>query len=324
MKKISEDKLHWADEKEIVRTNIPLKTMVFLIKYTPAFFVRILVYFISFFYAIFSKRARNESKTYQKTLKNYTNGEIPKKISPYRQILSFSLCLLEKMQGWLGQIKFKSIEYQNDDIDILLNQLKENKGAILITSHQGNVELLRSLSDNNKQLVGRDVPIVTIMETKTTKKFNDAVANINSKATMNIIDPSTIGPDTICVLMDFIEKGALVIIAGDRTSAHSRNKFLTKNFLGKPAPFPYGVFLIPFLIKSPVYYMFGLRSKTSVFNPKYKIYIEKSRVNLECPKKERENGISDLCSEYIQKTEKFCKLYPYQWYNFYNFWNFSE
>lgn len=324
MKQIQESKLHWADEKEIVHTNIPLKIMVFLLKYMPAFFVRLLVYPISFFYMIFSSRARNESKSYQKILKDYTNGEIPKKISAYKQIVSFAFCLLEKIQGWLGQIKFKTIEYQNDDIDILLNQLKQNKGAVLITSHQGNVELLRSLADNNKELVGHDVPIVAIMETKTTQKFNDTVANINSKAAMNLIDPAAIGPDTICTLMDFIENGALVIIAGDRTSAHSRGKFLTKIFLGKPAPFPYGTFLIPFLIKSPVYYMFGLRSKTSIFEPKYKIYIEKSDINLECAKNEREKSISDLCSEYVQKTEKFCKLYPYQWYNFFNFWNFSE
>lgn len=324
MKNIQENELHWADEKEELRTSFPLKLLVFLFKILPAFLVRLLIYPISFFYLIFSKRARNESKTYQENLQIYTNGQIPKKISPYKQIVSFSLCLLEKIQGWLNQINFNRIEYQNDDIDELINQLKENKGAILITSHQGNMELLRSFADKNKQLVGHDVPVVAIMETSVTKKFNDTLSSINPKASTNLIEPSSIGPDTICTLIDYIEKGAFVVIAGDRTSAHSRGKFLTKNFLGKPAPFPYGTFLIPFLIKAPVYYMFGLRSKTSIFSPKYKVYIEKSHINLECSRAERDNNISLLCSEYVQKIEKFCKLYPYQWYNFFNFWNFSE
>lgn len=322
--KNKENKLHWADEKEVIHTNIPLKILVFLFKLLPAFFVLSLAYPVSFFYYLFSKRARNEAKLYQKNLQDYTDGQFPHKISPYRQILSFSICLLEKMQGWLGKFDFGRIEYQQDDIDILLNQLKENKGALLISSHQGNLELMRSLSENNRQLVGHDVPVVAIMETNATKQFNQTLSQINSNFNMNLIDPSQIGPDTICTLMDFIEQGALVIISGDRTSARSRDKYLSKNFLGKPAPFPYGTFLIPFLLKAPVYYMFGFRSKNSVFNPKYKIYIEKSKINLECSRSERDERISEICSEFIGKIEKFCKIYPYQWYNFFNFWNFSE
>ena len=322
--KNKENKLHWADEKEVIHTNIPLKILVFLFKLLPAFFVLSLAYPVSFFYYLFSKRARNEAKLYQKNLQDYTDGQFPHKISPYRQILSFSICLLEKMQGWLGKFDFGRIEYQKDDIDILLNQLKENKGALLISSHQGNLELMRSLSEYNKQLVGHDVPVVAIMETNATKQFNQTLSQINSNFNMNLIDPSQIGPDTICTLMDFIEQGALVIISGDRTSARSRDKYLSKNFLGKPAPFPYGTFLIPFLLKAPVYYMFGFRSKNSVFNPKYKIYIEKSKINLECSRSERDERISEICSEFIGKIEKFCKIYPYQWYNFFNFWNFSE
>ena len=322
--KKKENKLHWADEKEVIHTNIPLKILVFLFKLLPAFFVLSLAYPVSFFYYLFSKRARNEAKLYQKNLQDYTDGQFPHKISPYRQILSFSICLLEKMQGWLGKFDFGRIEYQKDDIDILLNQLKENKGALLISSHQGNLELMRSLSENNRQLVGHDVPVVAIMETNATKQFNQTLSQINSNFNMNLIDPSQIGPDTICTLMDFIEQGALVIISGDRTSARSRDKYLSKNFFGKLAPFPYGTFLIPFLLKAPVYYMFGFRSKNSVFNPKYKIYIEKSKLNLECSRSERDERISEICSEFIGKIEKFCKIYPYQWYNFFNFWNFSE
>ena len=37
--KKKEDKLHWADEKEVIHTNIPLKLLVFLFKMLPSFFV---------------------------------------------------------------------------------------------------------------------------------------------------------------------------------------------------------------------------------------------------------------------------------------------
>ena len=91
--KKKEDKLHWADEKEVIHTNIPLKLLVFLFKMLPSFFVLFLAYPVSFFYYLFSKRAREESRTYQKNLKYFTGGKVPQKISPYRQILSFSFCV---------------------------------------------------------------------------------------------------------------------------------------------------------------------------------------------------------------------------------------
>ena len=78
--KKKEDKLHWADEKEVIHTNIPLKLLVFLFKMLPSFFVLFLAYPVSFFYYLFSKRAREESRTYQKNLKYFTGGKIPQKI----------------------------------------------------------------------------------------------------------------------------------------------------------------------------------------------------------------------------------------------------
>lgn len=316
-----EQQTHWADEKEAIKSNRPLKLLLVLFKHLPGWMVRALIYPVSFFYLIFSGRARNETKIYQRNLKEYTNGQCPKKISSYRQILSFSLCVLEKMQGWLGQFNSGKIRYQDDDITLLLEQLKEGHGAVLITSHLGNMELMRSLSDYNKQLVGREVPIVVIMELSVTEQFTRTLNEINPNVAMNVVDSASIGPDTICYLIEQIENGALVILAGDRTSAHARDRLIIQNFLGKPAPFPYGTYLIPFLIKSPVYYMFGLRTKTSIFNPKYEIYIEKSQIDYECGRADREKNINACCSEFIEKLEKYCQKYPYQWYNFFNFWN---
>lgn len=312
---------HWADEKEVIKSNKPLKLLLTLFKFLPAWIVRALIYPISFFYLIFSARAREESKTYQKQLKLYTDGETPHKVSPYRQIVSFALCLVEKMQGWLGQISFDELEYHDDDEKQLREELKKGNGAIIITSHLGNMELMRSLSDDNSNKSNREVPVVAIAEVNSSEQFTKTLKEINPKYSLNIVDSASIGPDTICYLMEQIESGALVVIAGDRTSAHARDKIIKQEFLGKTAPFPYGTFLIPFLIKSPVYYMFGLRSKTTIFNCKYNIHIEKSKIDFKCGRTEREENVKACCKEFAGILEKYCKMYPYQWYNFHNFWN---
>jgi len=315
------DKIHWADEKEAIKTNKPLKLVLVLLKHLPAWLVRSIIYPISFFYYLFSPRARNESYRYQKQMREYTNGKSPKKYRAYRQILSFALCIIEKMQGWLGQIDYDKVEYQEDDHEELLDNLKEGKGAFLIASHLGNIELMRSLSDCCEKLAGRHVEVIVVMELATSEQFTKTLNEINSKVAMNVINSADIGPDTICYFMEEIEKGSLIIVAGDRTSAHARDKVIVQNFLGKPAPFPYGTFLIPFLLKCPVYYMFGMRSRTSIFNPMQRLYIEKSEINSDCGRSEKEENIKALCSEFAAKLEKFAIMYPYQWYNFHNFWN---
>lgn len=317
---MNEEHRHWADNKEVIKTNAPLKFLLVLLKYTPGFMVRFLIYPVTFFYFVFVKSARKAAVQYQKQLREFTGRKIPPHISSYRQMLSFSLCIIEKMEGWLGKIKFDRIQYQNDDITDILETLKAGKGALLITSHLGNMELLRSLSDYNEQLVGRQVPVYVVMDMKVNNNFTETLKSVNPKFSFNVINSIDFGPDAMVTLMDAVENGALVVIAGDRTSANEREKTIKVNFLGKEAEFPYGVFLMPFLMKVPVYFMFGLRSKLSVFNPKHNVYIEKCHINFDCPRSERENNIVLCCGEFIGKLEKFCILYPYQWYNFFDFW----
>ena len=315
---------HWADKEEVIKSNKPLKILLTLLKILPGWIVRSLAYPISLFYFLFSKDVRLVTKEYQNQLRTFSNGDVPKKISCYKQVVSFALCLFEKVEGWLGKIPFDRIEYQDDDIKELLNNLKEGKGAFIISSHLGNMELLRSLSDYNTELVNREVPIYIVMDVGIGQQFNKTLQEINPNFSLNIIDSENIGPDAICTMIDAVESGSLVFIAGDRTSAQVRNRCIKQSFLGKEALFPYGTFLIPALMKTSVYYMFGLREKISIFNPKYEAYIEKSKVDfINYKRNEREDKIKECCAEFAGKLEKFCKLYPYQWYNFFNFWDLS-
>ena len=318
---VEENNVHWADEAEAIKSNKPLKFVLILFKLLPTFIVHLFCYPVAFFFFIFVSHARHDARDYQKRLKEYTNGEVPAKIRGFHQILSFSLCVLEKMEGWLGKVRFDRIQYQDDDVEDILQRLREGKGALLLTSHLGNMELLRSLQDYNTQLCGRVVPVVVVMNMKVSEQFTNTMKEINPNYSVNIVNSSDIGPDSMIYLQEQAEQGALIVIAGDRTSANNRDKVIVKDFLGKPASFPYGVFLLLALMKIPVYYMFGMRSKMSPFNPKYNIYIEKSKIDFNCPRSEREARINDCCGEFVEKLEKFCKLYPYQWYNFFNFWN---
>ena len=315
-----EDKTHWSEEKEAIKTNKPLKIILFLLKLLPSALVHTVCYPIAFFYMIFSSYARRFALGYQRQLRKYTNGKVPKRISSFKQILSFALCLVEKMEGWLGKVDFDRISLQDDDIGDLVERLKRGESAILMASHQGNMELMRSMQDYVTGLCGRKVPVLIIMNMKMSENFTKTLQEINPEYASNVIDASSFGPESMIRIQEFVDKGALIVAAGDRTSINNRDKVIAKNFLGRQAKFPYGVFLIPALVKLPVYFMFGMRSKMTIFNPKYNIHIEKSKVDFNCPRSERENNIIECCSEFVERLEKYCIMYPYQWYNFFNFW----
>ena len=315
-----EDKGHWSEEKEVIKSNKPLKFVLWLLKVFPSFLVHAVCYPVALFYVIFLPNIRRYARTYQKNLKAFTGGKVPKRISAYRQVLNFALCIEEKMEGWLGKVSFDRINLQNDDIGELIERLKAGKSSVIMASHLGNMELMRSMQDYITGLCGRKVPILIIMDLNISANFSKTLTEMNSGYTTNVIDASNFGPDSILRIEEQAEQGALIVAAGDRTSINKNEKTITKSFLGKETNFPYGVFLIPALLKMPVYYMFGMREKMSIFNPKYNVHIEKSTADFNCPRGERENQINVCCSEFVSKVEKYCIMYPYQWYNFFNFW----
>lgn len=323
MKGKAEDEIYWADKKEVISTNKPLLLLLMLMKKLPASFVFVLIYPIAFFYFACSKSVRAVCSEYQKQIKEFSKDSIKMKVSVFKQILSFTLCVMEKMEGWLGKFHYEELITHDDDLKALQNQLEQGKGALLIGSHLGNLELLRSLSSFGEDGVKKEVPVIAIMEMKATEQFNNTLKVVNPNAGFHVIDPSEIGPDTIIYLQENIEKGGLVVVTGDRTSARSRDRILKNQFLGKEADFPSGVYILASLLKVPIYFLFGLRTKSASLRPVYNIYVEKSNVDFDCARSERNERIEQLCKEFVSKLEKYCVQFPYQWYNFYKFWSTS-
>ena len=319
MKNKTEELLHWADEKEVISSNKPLLLVFSLMRKLPDYIIFVLIYPIAFFFYIFSRRGRIESKNYQKQMKKFTGGKIPLKISPFRQILSFSLCVMEKMEGWLGNYHYDELVTHDDDLKPLQLQLEKGKGALFIGSHLGNIELLRSLSSFGENGVNKKISVTTIMELGATEQFNRTLKEVNPNVDFQVIDPAKIGVNTIVELQEQIEHGGLVVVTGDRTSARARSRVIREKFLGKDADFPYGVFILALLLKAPTYYVFGLRTKTASLRPKYHVFVEKSKINFESSHSKRDEKIRALCREFVDKLEKYCVQFPYKWYNFSNF-----
>jgi len=318
----------WYEQKETARSETPLKLTLFLVRLLPHWLLALLAFPVSFFYWIACPKARAASALYQKQLWRFINGsdclgrcdDKAIHVNTYAHIYSFAMCLVEKIEGWCGKKKFSSIIYSDDDSAELKNILAQKKGAVLIGSHLGNSELLRSFASFGETGVPLRVSVTSIADTKTTAKFNQMIAALNLSDDMEVLSTEEIGTGTIEYLQQKVDSGGLVVIMGDRVSSSVPGRSLKQSFLGKEAAFPYGTFLIASLIQAPVYYFFALRPKDITFSSKYDMLVKKSTVQFLSGRKNRDLNLQNFCFEYAEVLQKNCIEHPYQWYNFFDFW----
>jgi predicted LPLAT superfamily acyltransferase len=320
--------LHWSQHKEKAAGYWHIKLMLILFRLFPVVILRVIAFPVGFFYFLFSKRARIESARFlQKAAPFVEQSKTAKRcrspFGPLRHIVSFSLTLVEKIQSWGGKFQFKNIHFQDDDVEELIRELENGKGVFLITSHIGNIELLRGLASFNRTGVSRKTPMTAVIDMKVSENFSRMLKELNPQSSFDILSASEIGPHTAIILEDQLASGTIVTIAGDRTSANSggqEKKFMIP-FLGEDAPFSPGIFYLAVLMKAPVYFVFALRRGDLSIKPEYDMYVHKSALSSECSRKERLAQSSLLANSFASLLENYCKKNPFQWYNFYDFWS---
>ena len=317
----------WYEVKQ--NHNFGYKMMFFVLKVFPAAFMRSLAFPVGFFYWAFGKTARRISKDYllKFGMTILSDSENPSKVklphSTLKHISSFALNLVENVQSWAGKFSFNDVNWQNDDVHDLVSNINAGKGSVIVISHLGNAQMMKGLASMGESGTERKMDITTISDAKISSGFNALLNEINSDSSFNLISSDDIGPETIILLQERLEKGGVVVIAGDRVSAHT-NRNLEIDFLGEKARFPYGVFLLVALLNAPTYFVTGLRQKDFSIHPRYDMFVKKNPISFDCNRKEREERIRETALNYAANLENLCKMHPYQWYNFFDFWGIIE
>jgi predicted LPLAT superfamily acyltransferase len=315
-----ESPAHWSKQKEEASYG-HVKFLLILFRVFPVFLLRLIAFPVGFFYWLFSKRIREESRSYLERIPAL------KSPSPLKHILAFSLSLIEKVEAWGGKVSFKRIHFQDEvndnNVDAsreLVDRLERGEGAFVISSHLGNMEFIRGLAGFNRTGVSREVPVNAIMDTQVTAHFNRMLTELNPHSITRLVNVNDMGPETVILLQERLAAGELVVIAGDRTSAKEGSRILRLSFLGKEASFPYGPFFLAALLDAPVYFQFALRRRDVSLSSHYNLNIHRSPVSFACSRREREGRILELARGFVFLLEQYCKKHPYQWYNFYDFW----
>lgn len=312
--------LHWSQKNEFGKKNWQFLFFRSLVCKCPWPITSVIVATITFFYFIVAKTEREISRDYLNRVFNKAQRKKASLWDIYKHFVSFSFSMVEKISYSDESKPLDVIEEMNDDLPKLVEELNQGKGACLVCSHLGNIEILRALAHENQTHASRSFKVIPVMDLSGTAQFNSILKELNPSLMSEIVDANSIGTDTIIWMKEQIQQGNLVVIAGDRTSAHTSHRSIKVPFLGNEAAFPIGSFLLVSLLSSSIYYAFALRKNDLRLFSKCEMHIQKTNLSQNYSRKERDEHLKKMALEYAEILGNLCLKHPYQWYNFYKFW----
>jgi predicted LPLAT superfamily acyltransferase len=238
-------------------------------------------------------------------------GRAPRRpglLDPLRHYLDFGEKMLETFAAWVGGIKPSAMH--TDDAAVIAAAQASPTGALLIVSHLGNADLSRALLGGPRQ---RRLTVLT--HTRYAEHYNRVLERFQPDAATNLLQVTEIGPDTGILLQERIAHGEWVAIAGDRTPVGGGGRISRVPFLGAPAAFSNGPYILAHLLGCPVYLLFCLREKDG-----YRLHFEAFAARIELPRAERDAALASHAGRYAARLAYFAERAPFQWYNFFDFW----
>jgi len=271
------------------------------------------------YFALKDTQACAASRDYQQRLGTAApelGWAAPTRWRTFQHLLAFANAALDKFAAWRGLLGERHVQVEDEaTLDTAAN---DARGALVIGSHLGNLEMTRALARSR----GID-RIHAVVYTRHAQRFRSMLAGTNQDFAHNLIEVDDIGPATAIMLRERIDRGDWLVIVGDRVPSADGGRVVQVPFFGEPAPFAQGPFILAALLECPVYLLFCLRDKgpnkrrgTDI----YRLYFERFADAVTLPRARRQAALRSYAEQYAQRLEHYCRQYPTQWFNFFDFW----
>ncbi len=271
----------------------------------------LLLYPVIAYFFVANRDARAASRDYQQRLHRLGVLPLPPdNRSIYRHFLAFGSALADRLASWAGAVNRDQLTFHN--YEAFQRQVDSGHGAIIFSGHIGNIELTRSLL---RQSPNAHVKVNVLVFTRHAERFNQLMRDVNPDAGMELIQVDELNPASALVLQQKIEAGEWLVVAIDRPSPNAPERVVAVPFLGDPAPFPQGAFILAALLRCPVLLLFCLREADG-----YHVYVEAFADRIELPRKQREVALAAYAQRFAGSLEQMVRRAPLQWFNFFDFW----
>jgi len=191
--------------------------------------------------------------------------------------------------------------------------LDEGKGVLLLGSHQGSFEALRALGQRRP-----DVPLRVVLDKQKTPALTALLEALAPEVGAAVIDASLGGTSVALAMAEGAAKGGMVALLADRGNPHEASRIVP--FLGSPASFPVGPWLLASALKIPVVLCFGIY----LGGNRYRLVFETFSEGIDIPRACRAEALEAIMARFASRLEHYCRLYPFNWFNFYDFWQEAD
>ncbi|MBK0095301.1 glycosyltransferase family 2 protein [Erwinia sp. S63] len=242
---------------------------------------------------------------------------LPTPINSYRHFLRFGYSMLDKVASWRGDVQWgRDIDFAPGAEAVI--RAADGKGHLILASHLGDIEACRAMA---KQVSG--LVINALVFTDNAQRFREVLESIAPQAGVNLMPVTDIGPDTAILLQQKLDAGEWVAIVGDRTAVHRQRggerRVVWSEFMGRPAPFPQGPFVLAAALRCPVLLMFALREQGRL-----RVHCEPFADPILLTRAQRQAALQATVDRYAERLQQHALMAPLDWFNFYDFWTLPE
>ena len=279
-------------------TVLGYKIFIFFIKNLGVRSAYVLLYFVAFYYFLFSVKSTRSIYYYFRKRLQYSR--LKSVLSVYKSYYTFGKTIIDKTAISSG-LK-NQFTYEFDGVETILDLLDKKQGGIMISAHVGNFEIAEFFFeeiDTRSQIS----LVTTDAERRNIKEYMEKVT-VRSNIKFILV-----GDDMshIFEINNALSNGDLVCFTGDRYMKGS--KVMTESLLGEAAHFPAGPFMLASRLNVPVLFVYVMKET----NKHYHLYSRRAQ--------SKNRDAQGLLKEYTQSVEWMLKKYPLQWFNYFDFWD---
>ena len=200
-------------------------------------------------------------------------------------------------------------QIETQGLELLDERIALGRGVLLLGSHQGSFEALRTIGARRPQM-----PLRVVLDKQKTPALTEMLEALAPEVGAGVIDAAQDGTSIALAMAEACQRGAVVAMLADRGRGHEVLRHAP--FLGSPAPFPISPWLLAHTLKVPVVLCFGLY----LGGNRYRLIFEPLADRVEIPRHNRGPALDALIARYAQRLEHYVHVAPYNWFNFYDFW----
>ncbi|WP_148360701.1 LpxL/LpxP family acyltransferase, partial [Acidisphaera rubrifaciens] len=221
---------------------------------------------------------------------------------------TFAATVLDRLYLLAG--RGRALVLRTEGLEVLTGIVGRGEGCVLLGAHLGSFEVLRAVG------AASPVPVRALMWRRNAGALTGLFDRLAPGLRDEVIEIGE--PSSMLRVQECLAGGGVVGILADR--APDGQRMVAVPFLGAPARFPAGPFILAAALHVPVVLFRAVRTGRR----RYAVTFEPFAERIVLRRGAREEDIRAWVARYADALAVACRAHPFNWFNFYRFWDDAD